>query len=219
MLAFQSIARQTRLPFQSTSLALLMTLIGSAFIPALGEADKDRLVVMPFGGPKTTAIDADILWKAKTGMTDPTKAELASIPRNLSDILNEKLAEKLGKSVVSSKELKQTLDDLGLSAAADKSTRQAELVKRLAAGYTLEGDVDRLEFDGNTVLSDKYVVIVSARLVKDGSASPVWKASAKRFYKKVKAAKGRAVANVFIEEQLPEIAESLADEIAKALGR
>lgn len=217
MLAFQNLARQTRLSFQATSLALVI--LAGAVMPALAEADKDRLVVMPFGGPKTTAIDADILWKAKTGMTDPTKAELSSIPRNLSDILNEKLAEKLGKSVVSSKELKQTLDDLGLSAAADKSTRQAELVKRLGVGYTLEGDVDRLEFDGNTVLSDKYVLIVSARLVKDGSTSPVWKTSAKRFYKKVKAAKGRALSNVFIEEQLPEIAESLADEIAKALGR
>ena len=186
----------------------------------------EKLLVLPFSGPKTVAIDDDIVWKMKTGNTDPTKEELSGIPRAISSQLTEKLKAKLGKAVVTESELHKAMDEAGLSATADKSTRNTELARKLAAGYLVEGNVDRLEFDGNTVLSDKYVVIVTAKLQKTGGAgeaaaagNPLWKVSARKFYKKVKAAKGRSVASVFNDEQVPEIAETLALEIAQALGR
>ncbi|MBI5172569.1 MAG: hypothetical protein HY986_06750 [Candidatus Melainabacteria bacterium] len=179
-----------------------------------------KLLVLPFSGPKTVAIDDDIIWKMKTGNTDPTKEELNGIPRAISSQLTEKLKAKLGKAVVTESELNKAMDEAGLSATADKSSRNTELARKLAAGYLVEGNIDRLEFDGNTVLSDKYVVIVTAKLQKaDGAGSPLWKVSARKFYKKVKAAKGRSVASVFTDEQVPEIAETLALEIAQALGR
>ncbi|HMW89242.1 MAG TPA: hypothetical protein PL112_04055 [Candidatus Obscuribacter sp.] len=180
----------------------------------------EKLLVLPFSGPKTVAIDDDIIWKMKTGNTDPTKEELNGIPRAISSQLTEKLKAKLGKAVVTESELNKAMDEAGLSATADKSSRNNELARKLAAGYLVEGNIDRLEFDGNTVLSDKYVVIVTAKLQKtDGAGSPLWRVSARKFYKKVKAAKGRSVASVFTDEQVPEIAETLALEIAQALGR
>lgn len=211
------------------TLATMLTVICGPTAQAEGNAGEsaetvnkgsEKLLVLPFSGPKTVAIDDDIIWKMKTGNTDPTKEELNGIPRAISSQLTEKLKAKLGKAVVTESELNKAMDEAGLSATADKSSRNNELARKLAAGYLVEGNIDRLEFDGNTVLSDKYVVIVTAKLQKaDGAGSPLWRVSARKFYKKVKAAKGRSVASVFTDEQVPEIAETLALEIAQALGR
>ncbi|HNB16704.1 MAG TPA: hypothetical protein PLC15_15075 [Candidatus Obscuribacter sp.] len=211
------------------TLATMLTVICGPTAQAEGTAGEtaetvnrgsEKLLVLPFSGPKTVAIDDDIIWKMKTGNTDPTKEELNGIPRAISSQLTEKLKAKLGKAVVTESELNKAMDEAGLSATADKSSRNNELARKLAAGYLVEGNIDRLEFDGNTVLSDKYVVIVTAKLQKaDGAGSPLWRVSARKFYKKVKAAKGRSVVSVFTDEQVPEIAETLALEIAQALGR
>jgi hypothetical protein len=52
-----------------------------------------------------------------------------------------------------------------LAASADKSKRNSELAKKLNAAYIVDGNVDRLEFDGNTVMHDKYVMFLTVKLI------------------------------------------------------
>lgn len=181
----------------------------------------DKVAVMPFTGPTKVSIDDDIVWKMKTGNSAPTKEELANIPRIISTELTKKLSTKLGKIVVTQDELNKAMDEAGLATTTDKDKRDKDLAKRLDAAYILNGTVDFLQFDGNTVLNDKYVVILSAKLMPTGenATNPTWKVVSRKFYKKVKAAKGRSVATVYAEEQVPEITDALAAEIATALGR
>ncbi len=181
----------------------------------------DKLAVLPFSGPNTVSIDPDILWKAKTGMSAPTKDELSPLPARLSDALAQKLSIKLGELVITQAALKQSMDELGLTATADKSKRNSEIAKKLNAAYIVDGNVDRLEFDGNTVMHDKYAMFLTVKLIPTSTegAAPLWKITNKKFYKKIKATKGRAIITVFSEEQIPEVASSLSEDIAHALGR
>lgn len=181
----------------------------------------DKVAIMPFTGPTKVSIDDDIVWKMKTGNSAPSKEEMANIPRLISTELTKKLSTKLGKIVVTQDELNKAMDEAGLATTTDKEKRDKDLAKRLDAAYILNGSVDYLQFDGNTVLNDKYAIYLSAKLMPTGenATNPTWKAVSRKFYKKVKAAKGRSVASVFAEEQVPEIADALASEIAAALGR
>lgn len=196
-----------------------LLIIMATSLPAAVAADK--LAVMPFSGPNTVSIDPDILWKAKTGMSAPSKDELSPLPARLSEALARKLSIKLGQLVVSEDELKKGMDELGLAATADKSKRNIELAKKLNAAYIVDGNVDRLEFDGNTVMHDKYAMFLTVKLIPTNTAdaAPLWKITNKKFYKKIKATKGRSIVTVFTEEQIPEVASTLSEDIAQALGR
>ena len=120
----------------------------------------DKVAVMPFTGPTKVSIDDDIVWKMKTGNSAPTKEELANIPRIISTELTKKLSTKLGKIVVTQDELNKAMDEAGLATTTDKDKRDKDLAKRLDAAYILNGTVDFLQFDGNTVLNDKYVCLL-----------------------------------------------------------
>jgi len=200
------------------TLPALLIIMATSFQAALAA---DKLAVMPFSGPNTVSIDPDILWKAKTGMTAPSKDELSPLPARLSEALARKLSIKLGQLVVSEDEMKKGLDELGLAATADKSKRNSELAKKLNAAYIVDGNVDRLEFDGNTVMHDKYAMFLTVKLIPTSTAdaAPLWKITNKKFYKKIKATKGRSIVTVFTEEQIPEVASTLSEDIAQALGR
>ena len=95
------------------------------------------------------------------------------------------------------------------------------LAKKLNAAYIVDGNVDRLEFDGNTVMHDKYVMFLTVKLIPTSAAdaAPLWKITNKKFYKKIKATRGRSIVTVFTEEQIPEVASTLSEDIAQALGR
>ena len=63
------------------TLATMLTVICGPTAQAEGTAGEtaetvnrgsEKLLVLPFSGPKTVAIDDDIIWKMKTGNTDPT---------------------------------------------------------------------------------------------------------------------------------------------------
>lgn len=200
------------------TVSALLLMVATTCQPSLAA---DKLVVMPFSGPNTVSIDPDILWKAKTGMSAPSKDELSPLPARLSDALARKLTIKLGQLVVTEEEMKKGLDEIGLAASADKSKRNSELAKKLNCAYIVDGNVDRLEFDGNTVMHDKYAMFLTVKLIPTSTAdaAPLWKITNKKFYKKIKATKGRSIVTVFTEEQIPEVASTLSEDIAQALGR
>lgn len=172
---------------------------------------------MRFSGPKVIDVDADKIWKMKTKVDPPTNGELTKITVDLQKNLIQQLRELVGKSVLSKKDMDKTLSKTAPDAGADKNEK---LAKELNAKYLVSGSIDRLEFDGNTVMKDKYVLIITTKLLDAGSGKRLWQQEKKKFYTKAFTRKtGGTVYDVFAKKQVPDVASALASEIASQMGR
>lgn len=177
-----------------------------------------RLVVLRFSGPVAWDIDADELWKLKNHTGQPTEGDLAMVPEDLKKSLAQALANRMGATVVPNQELEEFQAQTAPS--VNQSEQMSALARKLGARYALSGTIDRLEFDGNTVTPDDYVLIVSPRLIDTTNGQVVWQRDLRKFkmdtYTK---SSGLKVESVFSERLIPDMAQALASDIAGALGR
>jgi len=177
----------------------------------------NRVAVMRFSGPEIYDVDVDEVWKAKTHLSGPTNAELSKVTDALQIALTQRLSQRLGKLVVPLQELKQSLGSAPLTVSSQGKT--SPLPKSLKVRYIVSGRIERLEFDGNTILDDVYVLFPAARITEAASGQEVWSCPIKKYRKKTRAAKsGKSVSSVFADLLIPDIADDLAAQISQALG-
>lgn len=177
-----------------------------------------RIAVLRFSGPEIWDLDADEIWKAKTHFNEPTRGELSAVPDALQKALTESLASRLGAAVVPLAELKgaEAKTELAVSAGG----RYTSLARPLAAKYFVSGQIERIEFDGNTILEDVYVLFPSASIIDAATGATVWSYPMQKYSKKLDTAKtGKTVMQVFSDVVIPDIASDMSVQIAQALGR
>ena len=95
-----------------------------------------------------------------------------------------------------------------------------KVAKELKTKYLVTGTIDKVEFDGNTVLKDAYVLIVTTKVVDSDSGKRIWLLSKKKYTTKSFTRKtGGTVYDVFAKKQIPEVASKLASQIATKIGK
>lgn len=204
-----------RLP---VNLSLLLVLGCMLFLPGAALADsKDNIAVMRFTGPQIFDLDADEIWKVKNKIDPPTKGELSKLSTDLQKGLIQQLRELVGNKVLAKKELDKALSKAPLNAGSEQTEK---LAKDLNAKYLVTGTIDRVEFDGNTILKDVYVLQITTKLVDAKTGKRVWMESKKKYRTKSFTRKtGGTVYDVFAKKQIPDVASTLANSIASAMGR
>ena len=176
-----------------------------------------NVAVMQFEGPQMVDIDADKIWKMKNKTDPPTKEELTKLSNELQSSLIEQLRELLGKSVVPKDKLDKVLSSMKKESFQSMSNKVA---KELKTKYLVTGTIDKVEFDGNTVLKDAYVLIVTTKVVDSDSGKRIWLLSKKKYTTKSFTRKtGGTVYDVFAKKQIPEVASKLASQIATKIGK
>lgn len=182
------------------------------------ESRPSRIAVLRLVGPAIWDIDADEFWKIKNHTGEPTEGELSTVPDVLQRVLTSQLTARLGATVVPLDELQRF--QRGAAPSVNASERMAALGKRLAVRYVLTGTIERLEFDGNTATPDDYILIVSVKLIDTVTGQTVWSEDSRKFKSEIYTKNsGKGVLGVFSNRHIPEMAESLASDIATALGR
>ncbi len=177
-----------------------------------------RIAVLRFSGPVAWDIDADEIWKLKNRAGAPNQGDLASVADLSRKSLTVALASRLGAAVVPAAELEQFQSQTPPS--VNQAEQLAALAKHLGVRYVVAGQIDRLEFDGNTVTPDDYILIVSPRLIDTATGHAVWSQDLRKFKSEVYTkSSGNNVLGVFSSRQIPAMTEALANDVAGALGR
>lgn len=176
-----------------------------------------RIAVLRFAGPGTIDIDADEVWKVRNKTQAPGEGELSTLTIPLQKALTNQLQTQLGNTVVPEPELSAALSKVAPSVGSQISQPTAQ---KLGIKYYVTGSVDKIAFDGNTVLPDHYDMVVSAQLIDATTGSTVWTEPAQKFLQKHYTKKGGgSVAQTFAIKQIPDVAQTLASKIAGAVGR
>ena len=199
---------------------LCSLLVSIEVIPAAmaSESTRAKLGVLRFAGPKIFDIDADEVWKMKNSTNVPSEGELSKINDALQASLTGKLKDRLGATVVSEAELKKA--EQSVPPSVGSKGYSPELAKKVGAKYFVSGSIDRVEFDGNTILPDIYTLFITTKLVDTESGKTVWQMDSRKFSSKTNTRKsGKSVAEVFTESKVPDLATELSSKIAGALNR
>jgi TolB-like protein len=176
----------------------------------------NSIVVLPFVGPKIIDVDVDELWKIKTGYTEPMQGELSRVNKVMQECLIEKLKDKYGPRVANSNELDQALSSISLTNNVGK---YAQIRKALQARYVIEGTIDKIEFDGNTVLKDDYILTISLQVVDTSTGRIIWSESLKKFANELSTRKlSKSVTQVFTDIQVPDAAEYLTNRLTSDIA-
>ena len=141
--------------FSSLFMALMTCFVWGASTAALA-ADGDNIAVMRFAGPQIVDVDADEIWKMKNKVDPPTKGELSKLNVDLQKHLIQQLRELIGKKVLAKADMDKVLGE-----AAPEAGDTDKLAKELGAKYLVTGTIERVEFDGNTVLKDVYEMVIT----------------------------------------------------------
>lgn len=208
------------LKIRSFSILPAVYCLAGLFFLFCGEAycaDGGNVAVMRFAGPQIVDVDADEIWKIKNKVAPPTKGELTKLNVLLQEKLIQQLRELVGKKVLLKSELDKTLSASAPDAGAEQNEK---LAKALGAKYLVTGTIERVEFDGNTVLKDVYEMVITTKLVDADSGKRIWQQESKKYRVKAFTRKtGGTVYDVFAKTHVPDVAASLASSIASAMGR
>lgn len=222
--------RMYSLPLAALALTLTFSMTlqavaapGSSKKPAIAARSQTRLpatriAILRFAGPATIDIDADEVWKVRNKTSAPGQGELSTLTIPLQRALTAQLESHLGATVVPEHELQAALASVAPSVGAPQISQP--LARKLGIKYYVTGSVDKIAFDGNTVLPDHYDMVVSTQLVDASNGSTVWTETAQKFLQKHYTKKGPgSVAETFTSKQIPDVAQALASKIAGAVGR
>ena len=178
-----------------------------------------RIAIIKFAGPEIYDIDTDEIWKLKTKLEGPKKSDLSKIASDLQEALTLKLKENLGSAtVVPKKELTEALSHKTPEVGA--APYSPELASELGARYFVIGTINRIEFDGNTVLPDRYDLTITMHVVDGASGNQLWSMMSSKYGVKVNTKKsGKSVYANFKEKLIPDVVDELSSRVAAAIGR
>lgn len=198
--------------------------VSSCFLPVAKAAPEDvqavkRLAVMRFGGPSDADVDTDILWKFKNHLPEPGSGAFRGLSIALQWALVDKLARYLGnRLVIAPTELTDSLQSI--EPGADRATQMKHLCHEVGAKYAVTGKINRVEFRGENIHSDEYVMVVTVKLIDTSTNKVVFSEKKHEFVNKLHTDRlKKTPPEVFADVQIPEIADYFAERIAGALGR
>jgi len=178
----------------------------------------NRVAILAIDGPKVFDIDADEIWKIKNGSSSPKQGDLVQLSRMLKDSIAQQLRGRLGATLVPEGEVARVATSVAPSVGSLQY--QQQVAKELRARYIVDGAIDRVEFDGNTVLPDVYAITASMRVIDATTGQAVWSENMKKFHSKIYTKKSaKTVMQNFSEDQLPDVATYFASRVAQVLGR
>ncbi|MBZ0185680.1 MAG: hypothetical protein K8F91_05455, partial [Candidatus Obscuribacterales bacterium] len=190
----------------------------SVLIAGKQDEDAKKVAIMRYAGPVIVDLDADHIWKMKSNLEVPAKGAMTGLSDELQKSLTTTLSQRLGETVVPMADLKKELATQAPQVGGKPYS--PELDDKLHARYFVTGTIDRVEFDGNTVLKDAYALTLTTQIVDAKTGESVWSENLKKFMIKAYTRKtGKTVYDTFKDVQLPDVASYLSGKIATALGR
>lgn len=176
-----------------------------ATVPAQSPASTSYLSVLPFKGPQEVSVETDLGYKVKSGeFSDPYKDDFENLGRALQKSFVSQLQKRLNQSVIAT-QTGPTNDSVDRPVVNSK--------------YYLEGVVDKVRFQGNTLIPNYYELTLSAQLVSSADHHAVWHIHHKLFARMFKTRRSEGPGDIFEQMMAPHVAEKLTDDIAQAIGR
>ncbi len=201
---------------QATSTPAKPTAIAAKSVDS--HEDSNRVAVLNLEGPKVFDIDADEVWKIKTSNPTPSQGELIQIVGILQNKLSASLSSRLGSSLVPQTEVAKAM--MAATPSVGSVQNQLQAARHMHARYLVTGSVDRVEFDGNTVLPDVYSLTVSMQILDASTGQAVWSENAKKFTTKTYTKKsGKSVFQNFVDDQISDVSSYFSTRVAQVLGR
>ncbi|MBX9671455.1 MAG: hypothetical protein K2X93_27950 [Candidatus Obscuribacterales bacterium] len=201
---------------QATSTPAKPTAIAAKSVDS--NEDSNRVAVLNLEGPKIFDIDADEVWKIRTSNPTPSQGELIQIVGILQNNLSASLSSRLGSSLVPQGEVAKAM--MAATSSVGSVQNQLQAARHMHARYLVTGSVDRVEFDGNTVLPDVYSLTVSMQILDASTGQAVWSENAKKFTTKTYTKKsGKSVFQNFVDDQISDVSSYFSTRVAQVLGR
>lgn len=184
------------------ALALLAIFSGiSSSLPAVAATSgvPARVAVAVFNGPQEISLESDLGYKVKSGEFSQYKDDFDNLGRALQKSIVTELKDRIGDRTVVS--LPAHLAD------SDSSLPDAD--------YIVEGKIDKIRFEGNTLIPNYYELTLSAKMVSAKTGEVVWRLNHKMFAH-MYCTRSEGAAAVFNERMAPHVASKVADSILLA---
>lgn len=154
--------------------------------------------VQKFKGPEDISVDSDLGYKVKSGdFENPYKDDFENLGTALQKAFVIELQSKLGQSAV-----------IAASTSVDDANKTA------SSKYVLKGVIDKVRFEGKTLIPNYYELTLTAQLVSTSDNRPVWRVHHKLFAHMYKTRKSETPAETFEKRMAPHVADKIGRDIA-----
>lgn len=155
-----------------------------------------KIGVEPINGPKEVSLETDLGYKVKSGEYSQYKDDFDGLGRALQKAIVVELQDRMGNQAVAALPAQVQTDSAG-------------------ANYVIDGRIDKIRFEGNTLIPNYYELTLSAKMVSTKTGEVVWQLHHKLFAHMYHTS-GEGAAVVFSQRMAPHVASKLADAIAHA---
>lgn len=154
--------------------------------------------VQVIGSPKEISLDTDLGYKVKSGEYSQYKDDFDGLGKALQKALVMELKERVGDAAVK---------------ALPANSGAAPTIQN--ANYIVDGKIDKIRFQGNTLIPNYYELTLSAKMVSAKTGEVVWQLHHKMFAHMYNT-RSEGAAAVFNGQMANHVASKVADSIAQA---
>ncbi len=156
-----------------------------------------KIGVQVIAAPKEVSLETDLGYKVKSGEYSQYRDDFDGLGRALQKAIVQELQERMGNQAVT----------------ALPSQSQVDAASGANANYIIDGRIDKIRFEGNTLVPNYYELTLSAKMVSTKTGEVVWNLHHKLFAHMYHTS-GEGAAAVFNERMAPHVASKVADSIA-----
>ena len=166
--------------------------------PATDKAAIHKLAIEEFRGPKEISLDSDLGYKVKSGELSQYRDDYEGLGRALQKAMVNEMKDKLGMDAVVS------LPNHSQAANADSK-------------YIMEGTIDKIRFEGNTLIPNYYELTLSTKVISTETGEVCWQMHHKLFAHMYRTRRSEGAADVFNQMMAPHVASEVADRVMNAI--
>lgn len=157
-----------------------------------------KVAVQVIGSPKEVSLETDLGYKVKSGEYSQYKDDFDGLGRALQKALVVELKDRMGERAVVA---------LPARSEDDRSVEKAN--------YVVDGHIDKIRFQGNTLIPNYYELTLTANMVSTKTGEVVWSLHHKLFAHMYNT-RSEGAALVFNQRMAAHVASKVADSIANA---
>ncbi len=173
------------------------------------------LVVFRFKGPAEVSVETSLGYKVKSlQLSNPYSDDFDELGIALQKALVTELKSKLGESAVEREKVARFNNDGSTNDVDDLSA----IARKDGAKFMLTGIIDKVRFEGNTLIPNYYEMTVSGKLTSVASGDTVWSIHHHLFASMHGTDDKKEVGELFNELMAPHVARKIAPAIATSLS-
>jgi hypothetical protein len=173
------------------------------------------LVVFRFRGPAEVSVETDLGYKVKSlQLSNPYQDDFDELGIALQKSLVSELKSKLGDSSVG---LEREPTFRPESTQSDIEEQQS-VARKDGAKYILTGKIDKVRFQGNTLIPNYYEMTVSGQVISLSTGTTLWKIHHHLFARMFGTRSSKEVGELFNELMAPHVAQKISPSISTSLS-